>query len=184
MRGGTLQRVCHQRRRPVQFDSQSFFAKLVVLIKLVKACCVGNKQGQSSLGVNRWFNFWPFTTIKKFQLLNRFSRRGQMLCHRWQSCCLPTPQDQGSNPAIGNFLLTNGQIPTSSCLCSIFSHYNFNNTKLKKAFSVCLGFEPAATEWQAQTIPRSYGGRPTIGNFYKEHLLRYCQLLRVTKMRL
>ena len=30
--------------------------------------------------------------------------------------------------------------------------------KLKKVQMVCLGFEPRAAEWQAQTKPRSYGG--------------------------
>ena len=32
--------------------------------------------------------------------------------------------------------------------------------KLKKAQMVCLGFEPGATGWQAQTKPQSYGSHP------------------------
>ena len=33
---------------------------------------------------------------------------------------------------------------------------------------VCLGFEPTAAEWKAQTKPRSYGGRQLCG-FYWGH---------------
>ena len=36
--------------------------------------------------------------------------------------------------------------------------------QIDKAQMVCLGFEPAAEEWQAQMIPRSYGGRHTFVN--------------------
>ena len=36
--------------------------------------------------------------------------------------------------------------------------------QIEKALMVCLGFEPGAIEWQAQTRPRSYGGRPTNPN--------------------
>ena len=37
--------------------------------------------------------------------------------------------------------------------------------KLKKVQMVCLGFEPGAAGWQAQTKPRSYGGTPKISLF-------------------
>ena len=30
---------------------------------------------------------------------------------------------------------------------------------------VCLGFEPGAAEWKAQTDPLSYGGTPKTGRF-------------------
>ena len=42
----------------------------------------------------------------------------------------------------------NGPIPASFCLFFSFSDYNLNNTyKFKKAFMVCLGFEPVAAGW-------------------------------------
>ena len=40
--------------------------------------------------------------------------------------------------------------------------------KLKKVQMVCLGFEPGAAGWQAQTKPRSYGGHPAS----RKYLLR------------
>ena len=47
----------------------------------------------------------------------------------------------------------------------LFSHckdkYNTNLIINDKAWMVCLGVEPGAAGWKAQTNPLSYGGTPT-----------------------
>ena len=48
------------------------------------------------------------------------------------------------------YFLKNGPIPTSLCLFSSFSHYNFSNTNWKML-----------RLWPTATKPRSHGGRPT-----------------------
>ena len=44
---------------------------------------------------------------------------------------------------------------------------------------VCLGFEPWAAKWQAQTKPRSYGGRPSIWHFTGESRIRTADLINL-----
>ena len=41
-----------------------------------------------------------------------------------------------------------------------FRHFLITISIIEKAQMVCLGFEPGAAGWQAQTKPRSYGGHP------------------------
>ena len=53
------------------------------------------------------------------------------------------------------------------------SKFQFQQYKYYKAQKVCFGFEPQATGCQAQTKPRSYGGRPT---FHCEHVCYTCQM--------
>ena len=59
------------------------------------------------------------------------------------------------------FLKKNGPIPApfSVYFCLFYTlQFKF---KLKKAYVVCLGFEPGAAGWKARTNPLSYGGTPS-----------------------
>ena len=50
----------------------------------------------------------------------------------------------------------------SFCLFSFFSYDKYSaNTINEKVQMACLGLEPGAAKWQAQTNPLSYGGTPT-----------------------
>ena len=58
-----------------------------------------------------------------------------------------------------NSFLKNG--PNPFCLFSFFSHDKYSaNTINEKTQMACLGLEPRAAGWQAQTNPLSYGGTP------------------------
>ena len=88
------------------------------------------------------------------------------------SVCCPNPFSGRRRPLFSPqkeiffslfFLKKNGPNPASFCLFSFFSQHNDNySTNLTineiKAQMVCLGFEPGAAGWKAQTDPLSYGG--------------------------
>ena len=51
--------------------------------------------------------------------------------------------------------------------CPLFVYFSpslltISTIQIEKAYMVCLGFEPAAAEWRAQTKPLSYGGHPDL----------------------
>ena len=54
-----------------------------------------------------------------------------------------------------------GQIPASFCLFTSFLH---NTIQMLIDLMVCLGLEPGAAEWKAQTNPLSYGVPPRWSN--------------------